>query len=83
MTSNRLDVYRYLKKNNIESRPLICGNIAQQPFWKKLNLDDKNLPNAEKVDEFGIYLPNHANLKEKDIFYVCSVFKKIAKNYQR
>jgi CDP-6-deoxy-D-xylo-4-hexulose-3-dehydrase len=81
MTSNRLDVYRYLKKNNIESRPLICGNIAQQPFWKKLNLDDKNLPNAEKVDEFGIYLPNHANLKEKDIFYVCSVFKKIAKNF--
>ena len=32
---NRLDVFRYLKSKKIQTRPLICGNMGQQPFWKK------------------------------------------------
>ena len=32
---NRTEVFRYLKKNNIQTRPLICGNMGQQPFLKK------------------------------------------------
>ena len=32
---NRLDVYKYLKKNGVETRPLICGSMGKQPFWIK------------------------------------------------
>ena len=29
---NRLDVFKYLRSKKIQSRPLICGNMGQQPF---------------------------------------------------
>ena len=45
---NRLEVYKYLKSKNIESRPLICGNMAQQPFlYKKIKFP--------KLVEFKLY----------------------------
>ena len=34
--ANRLEVYKYLKSKKIDSRPLICGNMGQQPFLKKV-----------------------------------------------
>lgn len=75
---NRLEVFRHLKENNIECRPLICGNIARHPFWiAKNGLAD--LPNADRVHDFGIYLPNHHNLASEDIDVVTSVFLDIAK----
>jgi CDP-6-deoxy-D-xylo-4-hexulose-3-dehydrase len=33
---NREQVYRYLKSKKIQTRPLICGNMGQQPFLKKI-----------------------------------------------
>lgn len=76
---NRLETFKYLKKRNIESRPLICGNIANQPYIKKLNILSSNLDNADFVDKFGIYLPNHANLKPEDIDHICKHFSFIGK----
>ena len=32
---NRLEVFEYLKKRKIQCRPLICGNMGQQPFGKR------------------------------------------------
>ena len=34
---NRLEVFKYLRSKNIQSRPLICGNMNRQPFVKKKN----------------------------------------------
>ena len=77
---NREEVYEILVKNNIESRPVICGNIAKQPFMKGKYLNSKdNFSNANFVDKFGIYLPNHANLSIQDIDLVTKKFLKIAK----
>ena len=36
-------------------------------------------PNANLIHDFGIYLPNHANLKIKDIIYISKEFMKKAK----
>ena len=33
------------KSKNIQSRPLICGNMSNQPFVKKKNLNRINLKN--------------------------------------
>lgn len=75
--ANRMDVYHQLKNNNIEARPLICGNIARHPFWPDKQ-EALNLKNANKVHDYGIYLPNHANLSERDILFVSEVFNDIA-----
>tara|TARA_B100000575_G_scaffold267880_2_gene246323 strand:+ start:158 stop:1333 length:1176 start_codon:yes stop_codon:yes gene_type:complete len=76
---NRLDVFKYLRKKKIQSRPLICGNMAQQPFIKNKFKNKINLNNAKFVDKYGIYLPNHANLSKGDIDYISEQFLKIAK----
>jgi len=75
---NRVQVYKYLKSKKIQTRPLICGNMGQQPFLKKIKFNNKDLTNAKLVDKYGIYLPNHANLNSQDINYVTKVFKSIA-----
>lgn len=76
---NRFEVFKYLHKKNIESRPLICGNMGQQPFLRSICKNQKELINANFVNKYGIYLPNHSNLKIKEIDYVVSNFKSIAK----
>ena len=76
---NRLEVFRYLKSKNIQSRPLICGNMNRQPFIRKKKLTNFSLENSEFVDKYGLYLPNHANLTFEDIDFICKSFSKIAK----
>ena len=76
---NRLQVFKYLKSKKIQSRPLICGNMGQQPFWSKKIKNKPSLPNAEFIDKYGIYLPNHANLSSKDIDFIFKNFKKYAR----
>jgi CDP-4-dehydro-6-deoxyglucose reductase, E1 len=74
---NRLEVFHRLRDENIECRPLICGNIARHPFWLE-KMGPRSLPNADKVHDFGIYLPNHHNVNESDIERVSTVFRGIA-----
>jgi CDP-6-deoxy-D-xylo-4-hexulose-3-dehydrase len=77
---NRDDVSKILAKNNIESRPIICGNIARQPFMKDrfINQSDQ-FRNANFVDSYGIYLPNHKNLSSDDIKRICKFINNYAK----
>lgn len=72
---NRLEVFKYLKTKKIQSRPLICGNMGQQPFWKNNVKKNESLPNAEFINKYGLYLPNHANLSFEEIDYICKHFK--------
>ena len=74
MIKNRKELFDYLRKNKIETRPLICGNMGQQPFWLK-KFKKPNLPNAEKIHKYGLYLPNHENLSEKQVRFICDKVK--------
>lgn len=63
--------------NNIESRPLICGSMNEQPFW--FNVYGKSvLPNAKKVHDYGLYLPNNPNLTEENIITISNIINKFA-----
>ncbi len=77
---NRLEVFKHLQKNKIESRPLICGNISRHPFWKKYNSDtpSKDLPNADFLHDYGLYLPNHHNMTDEDVSRVAQTFMDIS-----
>jgi CDP-6-deoxy-D-xylo-4-hexulose-3-dehydrase len=71
LVDDRLSVYEKAKINGIEIRPLICGNLARHPFWKPYASNSSDLKNADIVHEKGIYLPNHLDIKESDIDYIC------------
>jgi CDP-6-deoxy-D-xylo-4-hexulose-3-dehydrase len=77
LVKNRMEVFKYLKKFGIETRPLICGNIGRHPFWTKKK-GNCVLKNADVIHEYGLYLPNHYNLAEKDIIFICQKFNEIA-----
>ena len=77
IVQNRLEVSKHLKKFNIESRPLICGNIGRHPFWTN-EYGVKKFKNADIIHDYGIYMPNNYNLNERDVIYICEKFKEVA-----
>lgn len=71
----RNDIVNELKKNNVEARPLIAGSIANKPFWIK-KYGKMSFVNADKVDKFGLYLPNHQDLSVEDIIFITDIINK-------
>ena len=61
-----------LLNNGIECRPLICGSMGQQPFYKKY-YKEQTLNNCSFVDEFGFYIPNNPDLTEIELEYIVKV----------
>lgn len=55
--------------HNVEIRPIIAGNIAQQPFFKKYVMDRGKQPNADLVHKHGFYFTNNPELlsEEKEL----------------
>jgi len=74
---NRLAVFHHLKNNRIECRPLVCGSMGRQPFWIK-KYGEMHMPNADKIHDFGLYLPNHDKISEEEIQFVSEKFKEVA-----
>ena len=60
----------YIKKfidSGIEIRPMIAGNMQRQPFFKKYNPVNFNLPNTDFVHRNGFYCANYPELDDEDI----------------
>jgi len=70
------ELVQSLKDNKIETRPLICGSISNQPFWIKI-YGNSIFKMAEEVDKFGLYLPNNHQLRKDEILFVCDVVNEI------
>ncbi len=76
------DVWEYLKNSKIECRPLICGSMGRQPYWKSFNNNSyTSLNYSDQVHNHGIYLPINADLSFEDVDYICQEFSKVAKPY--
>lgn len=71
-SQNRENIVLKLRENNIECRPLIAGNMANKPFWKKL-YGTQDLPNANYIDRRGFYVPNHQDISEQDISLISNI----------
>ncbi len=72
ISENREGIAKKLMDADIECRPLICGSMGKQPFYVK-KYGEEELPNAETVRAYGMYLPNHHLMTEEDIIKVCEV----------
>lgn len=78
LVENRAETAAALSMAQIECRPLICGNIARHPFWTKV-YGTQDLPNADLVHDYGIYLPNHHNLHPDDVTRVTETLQASAR----
>jgi dTDP-4-amino-4,6-dideoxygalactose transaminase len=65
-----------LKINNIESRPLIAGDISQKPMWTN-KYGKLDLPNSAKINAFGFYIPNHQDLNFNDLELIINIINKL------
>jgi CDP-6-deoxy-D-xylo-4-hexulose-3-dehydrase len=72
IVANRAEVVAALNDAGVETRPLLCGNMARQPLFRPLFRTAK-LPNADRVHDLGLYLPNHAHLTEAQIAHIAGV----------
>lgn len=68
-------ITKELTRNNIEIRPLVCGSIAKQPFWKNI-YGEVPMNFASIVHDKGLYLPNNPEIKEEDIKLICDIVNK-------
>ena len=61
----------------IEVRPIIAGNIQNQPFYRRYVAERYDLPGTEFVDRCGFYCGNYPELTESDIDVICSCLFKV------
>lgn len=52
---------------HIEVRPIIGGNMCNQPFFKKYVGKRYSMPNSEAIHQNGLYFPNHPELTADEI----------------
>ena len=58
-----------------EIRPIIAGNIARQPFYKKYINKIADCPNAEFIHQNGFYFANNPELSEGEVKLICNLLK--------
>ena len=62
------------ENEGIEIRPIISGNIANQPFYKKYNQGNIDVcKNSEFVHQHGFYFGNNPEMTREEIDFICSV----------
>ena len=59
----------------VETRPLICGSMGTQPMYIQ-KYGNKLLNNANKADQFGFYVPNHPEMNDEDVEYICNILNR-------
>lgn len=75
ITPNRERTAAALMAAGIETRPLVCGSMGRQPFWIK-EYGEVRLDFADKVHEYGLYVPNNHEMSEQEVQYVCDVLNR-------
>lgn len=60
----------------IEIRPMIAGNIQEQPFFKKYATSFSDLPGATMLHDCGFYCGNYPELTQTDLETISSCLRK-------
>ena len=63
----------------IEVRPIIAGNIQNQPFYRRYVEERYDLPGTAFVDRCGFYCGNYPELTESDIDVICGCLFKVSR----
>jgi CDP-6-deoxy-D-xylo-4-hexulose-3-dehydrase len=76
---NIIKIHDELKENGVETRPLICGSIANQPFWIE-RYGQVEIPFADEIHKHGMYLPNNPTITEEEIIEISKIVNKYTSN---
>jgi len=72
------EIVEKLLSNKIEVRPLICGAMHLQPFFKnKFKQNKEDFTNTTKITKYGFYLPNHPGINDIDIKIIVDLINPI------
>lgn len=63
-------------ENEVEIRPIIAGNIENQPFYKKYVKSNNNCVNSNFVQENGFYFGNNPEITQQELKILCSLLEK-------
>ncbi len=63
-------------KNKIEIRPIIAGNMQNQPFYKKHVRRYTQCPNSDFIQKNGFYFGNNPEMTKAEINKLCNLLKK-------
>lgn len=78
----RIELVKYLEKNNIQTRPIFTGNILQQPGFKRIkHKGSGKYPITNAIMERGLIIGCHQGLTEKHLDYVKQAFSRFLKNH--
>ena len=71
---------KLLDKNNIETRPIICGNITVQPAMKKLKYKiSGTLENSDYIMKNSFAIGCHQNITKDNLLYATKIIEKVHK----
>ena len=70
----REDLVAHLEKSGIETRPLVCGNLADQPALKYFDFGKSGLSNSENIMRNSLYIGIHPNVSDEAIGKVVEAF---------
>ena len=76
--NNKNDYLEYRTKfieGGVEIRPIVSGNIIEQPFFKKYSSQVYKLQNATSIHENGFYFPNNPDLTTEEIEILIELLK--------
>lgn len=75
ITKNIDSLSKELISSGVECRPLVCGSIGLQPYWKNL-YGETNFEFADIVHNYGLYVPNNQDITESEIEFICDIINK-------
>lgn len=70
----RGDLMRFLEKNGIETRPIVGGNLAEQPAMRLFQHSYGNLSNSENVMKNGFYIGIHPGISDNTVDAIGAIF---------
>jgi len=63
-------------KAGVEIRPMIAGNMQEQPFYKKYVKELYEMPGADMMHTNGFYCGNYPELLEEDLLIIENLLRK-------
>lgn len=74
---NRMELVVFLEENGIETRPLFCGCLPDQPAFRfEIGRNVGSLKNSRYIRDNLIFFGIHAGITLKDLRYIKSIFIK-------
>jgi len=79
----RRELMSFLETSGIETRPLIAGNLVEQPVFQSGDIDYKSgeLPNARNVMRHSFYIGNHPKVDVEHLIKSFDNFFKVVKHH--